>query len=153
MDETHKIYIDRLRRGASETIDLEFEPSFMNVQDKELVFDKPIHLEGEAYLAENDLIIKISIHTEAQMTCSICNKLSPYTVDIKDLTHVIPIDEIKGHIFELPPFIREAILLEVPFVVECSNGKCPERSQIQKFLADPKKKKETDEGYRPFKDL
>lgn len=152
MEETHKIYIDRLRKGLSEQIELDLEPSFMKVQEKELKFDKPIHIEGEAYLAENDLIIKISITTEAKMMCSICNKLSPYTIDIKDLTHVVPIDEIKGHIFELPPFIREAILLEVPFVVECSNGKCPERSQIQKFLADPKKK-QTDEGYRPFKDL
>lgn len=152
MEETHKIYIDRLRKGLSEQIELDLEPSFMKVQEKELIFDKPIHIEGEAYLAENDLIIKISITTVAKMTCSICNKLSPYTIDIKDLTHVVPIDEIKGHIFELPPFIREAILLEVPFVVECSNGKCPERSQIQKFLADPKKK-QTDEGYRPFKDL
>lgn len=152
MEETHKIYIDRLRKGASERIHLDLDPSFMNVQEKELVFDKPIHLDGEAYLAENELIIKISIRTEAQMTCSICNKLSPYAIEIKDLTHVVPIDEIKGHIFELPPFLREAILLEVPFVVECSNGKCPERSQIQKFLADPKKK-QADEGYRPFKDL
>lgn len=152
MEETHKIYIDRLRKGASEQIDLSLNPSFMKVQEKDLVFDKPIHLEGEAYLAEDELIIKISINTEAQLICSICNKLSPYTIDIKDLTHVIPIDEIKGHIFELPPFIREAILLEVPFVVECSNGKCPERSQIQKFLADPEKKL-TDEGFRPFKDL
>jgi len=152
MEETHKIYIDRLRKGASEQLDLSLSPSFMNVEEKDLLFDKPIEIKGEAYLAESDLIFKISINTEAKMTCSICNKLSPYQIEIKDLTHVVPIEEIKGHVFELPPFIREAILLEVPFVVECSNGKCPERSQIQKFLADPKKK-QTEEGYRPFKDL
>lgn len=152
MDELSKIYIDRLRKGASETIDLSLEPGFMSVNEKDLVFDEPIKLNGEAYLAEDDLVIKISIHTTAKITCSICNKLSPYPVAIEDLTHIVPVEEIKGHIFNLPPFIREAILLEVPFVVECSNGKCPERSQIQKFLADPNKK-ETEEGYRPFKDL
>lgn len=152
MEETHKIYIDRLKKGAVEHIKLELDPSFMMVQEKELKFETPIYIEGEAYLAENDLVIKISISTIAKIICSICNKLSPYPIEIKDLTHIVSLDEIKGHIFDLPPFIREAILLEVPFVVECSNGKCPERSQIQKFLADPKKK-QTDEGYRPFKDL
>lgn len=152
MEDRFKIYIDRLKKGHTEDIQESFDPSFLEVAEKDLKFIKPVKVDGHVYIAENDLVINISIDTEATLPCSVCNQETQVPISIKELIHLEPLDEIKGQIYDLRSIIREAVLLEVPFVVECSNGKCPERANIQKFLADPTKR-EKDEGYKPFKDL
>ncbi len=152
MEDKFKIFIDRLKKGQTEDIKESFDPSILDVSEMGLKFLKPVLIEGHAYIAENDLVINISIDTEATLPCSICNNPTQVPIHLDELIHLEPLNQIKGQIFDLRPIIREAILLEVPFVVECSDGKCPERANIQKFLADPKKR-EKDEGYKPFKDL
>jgi uncharacterized metal-binding protein YceD (DUF177 family) len=145
------ILVDRLKKGQSESIDETVSPEFL-VEEKDLKFTSPIVIKGDAYLAEDELVLQLNIETTAQARCSVCNQMKPLDIQVKNLTHLQPLDELKGQKFDFTDVVREAILLEVPFVVECSEGHCPERQNIEKFLADPKKE-DNEEGYRPFKDL
>lgn len=146
------IYIDRLRHGETEKIFIKTKPDFLDINEKELRFCQPVEISGEAYLANTDLVLHLAIHTVAELPCSICNETTSYPVEIKNFYFTKPLDEISSHIFDFSVEVREAILLEVPFVVECCGGKCPSRKEIAEYLAPPIKKSE-DDGWQPFKDL
>lgn len=146
-----KIYIDRLHSGDSEQIQIETSPSFIDVVEPELKFLDPVVIEGEAYLAEQDLILNLQISTLCRLPCSICNKEAVHEIAIPKFYFMKSLAEIPSHIFNFSEDVREAILLEVPYVVECSGGRCPERKEVEEFLAPPKDSE--DDGWQPFKDL
>lgn len=146
-----KIFTDRLRDGEVEQIEIVSDPKFMDVTEKELRFIDPVEVSGEAYQADSDLILNLEIKTIARLPCSICNKETPYQLEIPKFYLTKPLVEIPSHIFNFSSEVREAILLEVPFVVECNGGSCPSREEIEEFLAPPKDSE--DDGWQPFKDL
>ncbi|MCB1113436.1 MAG: hypothetical protein KDK62_01635 [Chlamydiia bacterium] len=145
-----KIFIDRLKNGVTENIAFLEDPSFLDVHERELGFFEPIQVMGEAYLIQKELVIKLTLKTKAELPCSICNKKTSFQIDVDNFYLTKPLDEIPTHIFDYSEEAREAILLEVPFVVECSQGICPERKEIEPYLAPPTSE---EEGWRPFKDL
>lgn len=145
-----KIYIDRLRHGEVEKIALTLSPEFLDIQETELQFKSPVEIRGEVYLAEGELILHFHIITEARLPCAICNESTAVPVDIKKFYFTKPVTEITSHIFDFSKEVREAILLEVPFIVECCEGKCPSRKELAEYLAPPLN---DEEGWQPFKDL
>lgn len=151
MNEPFQIFIDRLHDGVVEAISFEATPDFLSVTEKELKFLDPVEISGEAYLAESELVFRLSVSTMAQMPCSICNQETKYPIQIDNLYYTKPLSEISGHTFDFSEGVREAVLLEVPFVVECNGGNCPERKNIEKFLAPPEHQDE--DRWQPFKDL
>ena len=154
MNKEFKIYIDRLRDGETEKISLSVDPSFMGVEERELSFGEPVMIEGETYLAENELVLNLSVKAVARLPCSICNQIVAYPIGVEKFYFTQPLAEIPAHIFDFSDLVREAVLLEVPFVVECNGGNCPSRKEIAKFLAPPHKSgDENSDGWQPFKDL
>lgn len=149
MDDTFKIYVDQLRKGHERTFHEQLPAEFMDVHEKELSFEKPIQLDGSAYLAENELILHWDIKAEASIACRICNEKVPVSIHIEDFYHSEDLDEIKGAVFNYKDILRETILLETPLFAECE-GACPKRGALKKYL---KEEEEEDEGYRPFADL
>lgn len=153
MDDQFKIYVEQLRDGHEETIHEQLVPDFLEIDEPDLIFDKPVALEGAAYLAERELIIHWNIATEALVPCSICNEWVKAPILIPNFYHAVPLDEIKTGIYNFKELLRETILLEVPKFMECE-GECPKRKEINKYMKEvSNKSNDEEEGYQPFADL
>lgn len=152
MDDVFKIYIEQLREGHEEKIQEKLDPSFLDIHEADLSFDKPVELEGVAYLAEHELVLHWNIRTEALVVCSICNELVRVPINVQNFYYSEPIKEIKTGIYNYKDLLRETILLEVPSFTECQGGNCPKRIEYQKYLKDSNQSSE-EEGYHPFADL
>ncbi len=119
MDERFRIYVDQLHDGREKAIDELIEPAFLHIHESDLVFKKDVTVRGEAYLASNDLVLHLDIHTEALIPCSICNELVPIDIEVKNFYFSQPLSEIKSAIFSFEELLRENILIEVPLFTEC----------------------------------
>lgn len=145
------IYIDRLRGDEVEKLVGPFDPSFLDVGDPELEFPYPVKVEGEAYLSEEHLVLRLTASVCAKMPCSVCNEMVETVVEVENHYHTELLSEIKGAIFDFSEPLREALLIEVPHYVECREGDCPQREIITPFLrSKPTPKEDT---YFPFSDL
>jgi uncharacterized metal-binding protein YceD (DUF177 family) len=132
--ENLKIYIDRLKNGQTQKIEESLSPEFLEIDEEDLVFDDPIILHGEAYIANEDLVIQLNIDTFVYLPCSICNDAVHTPITIKNIYLTRLLSEIPSAIFDLTEEIRESILLQTPLFAECNQGRCPERENIRKFL-------------------
>ncbi len=150
--ESLKIYIDRLKGGQTLKIDEAFSPDFLDIDEEDLLFEDTVCLKGEAYLADEHLIIHLHVETQAYLPCNICNDPVHIPIVIKNAYLSEPLEEIKGAIFDMTSEIRESILLQTPLFTECHHGKCPERENLKKFLKRPQKESRNDIQY-PFANL
>ncbi len=148
-----KIYIDRLSQGKVHKIKDVFPSDFIGINESELKFEKPVGITGEAYIAEGEgeLVLHLSVKTEALVPCSICNEMSPVEIVLDNLYEVIPLEDIKGAIFDFSQVVREEIILKLPTAHECSGGKCPKRKEYTKYFKT--EASDIEEGYHPFADL
>ncbi len=142
------IYVDRLKDGQVEAVDETLPPTFLEIDEEDLVFAKEVRIHGEAYLAEDHLVINLKVETFASMPCQICNKSTEFLLQVKDFTHTEELKEIKSALYDCGQLLREAILLQVPLFIECQKNSCPERKNVNKFLHKP-----SDSVYFPFADL
>lgn len=154
-DDRFKIFVEQLRQGNTEEIEEVFSPDFLEIKEKELSFLQPITVRGQVYLADDTLVLHLDIHAVAVMPCAICNQPANVEIAIQGFYHAVPLIEIKGAVYDFREILREAILLEVPLLTECHQGKCPQRQSLEKYF---KKEgvpgiKDQEEGYRPFADL
>jgi uncharacterized metal-binding protein YceD (DUF177 family) len=150
MEEQFKVYVERLRHGKMEEFDFSIAPDFLEIKEEELVFKDPVSVNGEAYLAENELVINVHVKTNFWMNCQICNEPTQNEIEA-DVYNVLPPEEFTTGIYDMAPLIREELLLMLPQFVECHDGQCPSRKDFAPFLK--KEEEEEDEGYQPFKDL
>ena len=143
------LYIDRLKGGKSEEIEGDFNPQELDLIDDSVRFKSSIHLQGEGYVADEELLFHFSAETEVELPCLICNEPVKYPINIKGIYKAFPIDEIKGGVCDIVPAIREEILVSLPSFVECCEGACPSRKELKQYL------KAEGEGdvYHPFSGL
>ncbi len=155
MDERFKIYVEQLRDGHVEKLAETFEPAILEVQDADLSFTEPVEVRGEAYLADDMLVMHVDAHTYGNIPCRICNESVKVKVEFEGFYHAVPLDEVKGGIYNYHTVLRETLLLEVPPLAECHQGKCPQRKTMQKYFKKENAagEKEVEDGYRPFADL
>lgn len=133
MDDTLRIYVDRLKDGHKLKISEQIGPSLIGVCEGDLTFKDSLALEGEVYLVENELVLHLDVSTRCFLPCSVCNEAVMREIKIVGAYQPIEIAEIKGAIFDMSDLIREMVLLEVPGFVECQ-GACPKRKEVEKFL-------------------
>jgi uncharacterized metal-binding protein YceD (DUF177 family) len=129
-----RIYTDRLKEGATQKIEEQLDPSFLEVQEEALSFEKPVTLSGSAYLASDHLVTEIRMETSASIPCIVCNEKIEIPLKITGFRFTVPLSAIKSGIYDYTEEVREALLLEVPRFIECSGGQCPERENINKYL-------------------
>lgn len=151
MSEPFKIYIDRLRGGNAETIDTLLDPSFLDVHEKDLSFSSPVQLKADTYLTDEHLIIHLKASTKAIRPCAICNQPTPTDLVVEDFYHTELIQDIPSAIFDFREVLREALLIELPLIVECNGGKCPERETLRPFMRSKERKENP--TYFPFTDI
>jgi uncharacterized metal-binding protein YceD (DUF177 family) len=152
MDDAFKIYIEQLREGHTEKLEETFHPDFLDVHAKDLDYQDPVFVTGEAYIAENELILHWNISTKAILPCIICTEPVKIDVKMQGYYHTVPLAEIKGGIFNFKDTLREIIILETPTFAECE-GQCPRRKDVSKYLKKESPQGKDDEGYHPFSDL
>ncbi|MCE5319140.1 MAG: DUF177 domain-containing protein [Parachlamydia sp.] len=153
MDDAFKIYVEQLRDGHVEKLEESFSSEFLDIHEKELSFKGPVAFQGEAYLANDDLVMRFSASCHCQLPCVICNKPVQQELKVENHYHNAPLAEVKSGIYHFREILREIILLEVPQFAECEGG-CPERKEIAQYLKEPSSKdEEEEEGYQPFADL
>ena len=133
MSESFTIWVDRLVEGRVEKIAGSFDSKFLGVEEKELQFPLPVSVDGDAYLAEDHLVIRLKAKTRAKMPCAICNTMIDVELKV-NFYHTEPIKEIKGAQFDWSEPLRETLLLELPRSTEC-DGKCPGRVSIAPYLS------------------
>ncbi len=153
MEDHFKVYIEQLRDGREESISEQFDPSFLEIDEPSLSFKKPVELEGLAYLADQELVFRWDIKTEAIIPCSICNEPVFIAIDLHHFYHSEPLKEIKSGVYNFKELLRETILLEIPSFAECCDGNCSKRKDYQKYFKPSPDSSDHQEGYRPFANL
>lgn len=149
-----KIYVEQLRGGKVQELSEALSPAFLGVQEAELSFEDPVVIEGEAYMAQDDLVVQVDIETKALLPCRVCNEHFKYDIVVDKLMHIEPITGLKRGYFDISEVLREAILLEIPPIAECHEGHCPARKDMETYLKDPAEENEPqEEGYHPFEGL
>lgn len=151
MSESFRILIDRLKGGLTQKIGEAVNPSFLGPDEPELRFKEKVDIKGEAYLTDDHLIIHLKAKTRVFMPCAVCNEMIDKELKIDNFYLTQPIEEIRGACFDFSEPLREALLIELPKVVECNNGNCPERSTIAPYLRPENRQEKT--TYFPFEDL
>lgn len=146
MPDEFKIYIDRLKGGSTHQINTSFHPSFLEIDEKELQFRKPVTIQGEAYLTDDHLVIHLSAATIAEMPCAICNHTTQFPLAVHQFYHTEPLSEISSSVYDFSQVVREALLIELPRTIEC-NGNCPERESLTPYL---RKETRSDKDHFPF---
>lgn len=151
MKESFQVWIDRLKGGQTQKINEFFDPGFLDLREEELTLNAPVIVSGEAYLSDNELILRLKASTKVMMPCAICNQMILVELSVTDFYHAEPLDEIPSAIFDFQPHLREALLIELPRYVECGEGKCPDRKTIAPYMRSGKKAEEN--TYFPFSNL
>jgi uncharacterized metal-binding protein YceD (DUF177 family) len=155
MDDAFKIYVEQLRDGHIEKIDEVFPSDILGVHEKDLDYEDDVLVKGDAYLAEENLILNLSISTFAILPCTICNEPVRVKVEVNRLYHAIPLEEIKGGVYSFKELVREAVILESPVFAECE-GKCPRRQELARYFrkkVPPSEGPSDHDGYQPFANL
>ncbi len=142
MKDSFVIYLDRLSEEREEPIDLTVDSDVLNVHENELDFTGDVSVEGKAYLANEHLVIDLSIGATASLPCKICNEMRDYPIDITHTLITRDLSEMKGHTYDFGVDVREAIIIEIPTIFECNSGECPERVEMEKYIVN----KETENG-------
>jgi hypothetical protein len=151
-----EIYVDRLKEGRVEKIQQRLEPEFLQIDDPDLAFKEPVEIEGEVYIAQTDLVLRLQLKSSCRMPCSICNENITVPLFVPSGYHAISLDEVKGAIYDAGELIRQALLLEIPSFTECQGGRCPQREQVDAFLhkqESPLGEKIREAGRFPFAHL
>lgn len=128
-----ELYIDRLRSSEYKDFSLEAGPHIMESSDNEASFEKDLLISGAATLANDHLVLNISIETEVINYCKICNDPISHPLLIEEKHMAFSLKKMKSGVFSLKDTIRELVFLNLPRFSECE-GKCPERTVIDKYL-------------------
>lgn len=147
-----QIPLGPLQTGQTAQLDIVVPAAdFLDIEDENLAFSGDVAVSGEAYLAEEELVLHIGISAVSLVKCLICDRYIETPIEMKNLYHAVSLKEIKGAFFDMKDLVRENLLLEAPEFAECNGGQCPDREEIKNYMHDPEKGE--NEGFSPFSDL
>lgn len=150
-----RIYIDRLKGGATDTIVESLDPKFLDISEQdEIQFEEAVSISGSAYIVNEFLVISLTVEAHVKIPCSFCNTQFSMPIHITNFLHEEPLENIKQGIFDYGEVLREAILLEIPFYPLCGKTECLNRKEIEKYLrAKTEEDEDEQERYHPFENL
>jgi len=132
MEETLTIALGQLITGGQINFDEQLAPTIFDVDEAELAFEQAVHLTGEAYVVDGNLVVSFSSDATAKMVCAVCNEWCDVPLRSKGC-HTVELADIKGDNWDIAQFVAQELLLEVPTYAECQ-GSCPHRDDIEKYL-------------------
>jgi uncharacterized protein len=97
----------------------ELEPRFLLGESRDQVkFNRPVKVDVEAQMTENDIVVTGTVTTQASYTCARC--LTDFEAPIKgNFQEAFPLDLEKIDLTEL---IRESVWVDVPLRGLCKEG-------------------------------
>lgn len=150
-DHPLRFFLDRIRAQGREVLDTSVSPDFMDIHEAGLSFPDPIKIEGEVYLAGEEVVMALRAETVICMPCAICNEEVRLPLQ-NAWTSIEPADSFRHGVIDLRETVRENLLIEVPLIAECE-GNCPRRKEIAPYLRQKQEGQKEETGYRPFADL
>ena len=157
MEQELKIFIERLEPQTEYPLSHSLAPSFLQIEEKELIVTAPVDVKGKVFLTDHTLIFHLSCKTAIHMPCSICNKMQVFFLNSTETIHSFDLEELRESTFDYSFLVREDLLLQIPQFAECNEGKCSEReslsSYIKKSPSPIKKGSSKQSSYFPFADL
>jgi uncharacterized metal-binding protein YceD (DUF177 family) len=149
MQKDLRVELALLQEDHVQKIQGSFDPSCLEVREPDLSFLDPIEVNGEVSLSDGHVVVHLNASTKAHMPCAICNEMTPCVVRTVDFRYAEPLEAIAGPHLDVNLLLREALLLELPKILECNQGKCPERAAIAAYLASSDKKEPPSHNF-PF---
>lgn len=128
------ITLDHLRSGKIQKFNDHIDQDFLEISNEDISFCSKLNIVGQAYLADNFLIMNLSLKIDCLIPCKICNIGQKHTINISNFYHSTSLDEIDNQVFNPLDVIKEVILAEAPNLCECNDNNCPERKHIKKYL-------------------
>jgi len=148
-ENTFIIQVDQLKNGEQKKISERLSPSFLELSpEDEIRNSEPVLVDGLVYLTDEYLILDLNIQANLILVCGYCNESFNFPVKRTHFMHEEAIENIPKGIFDIGDFVRQTILLEVPFYQLCGGKECHNRKRMEKFLSQKK-----EEQFHPFKDL
>lgn len=146
------IYVDYLKGGVAHSFTEEASPNFLDLQEKDCQAKFPVRVQGKAYLADGEVVVHLDVATQITMRCSICNEEVDVPINLSKVYLTATAEQLNHAVFDMKEPLREEILLALPNFVECHEGACPHRGEIDKFLKKGGGPEEHGRQ-RPFADL
>lgn len=135
IDEQHEVIVDE-----------QLDPCFFDLsKDDELQAKHPVILEGKIYRASEWLIIEASARTRFTTSCPMCNEPFDIPIELPEWRHQQLLSEISGQTWDVTEALREALLIEVPFFVQCGGSTCRNIQEIEPFI-----RPDSPHGFQPF---
>ncbi len=145
MENELKINLDRLTEGVPSEVEAALSPEVMEPHEADLQFLKPIVVKGECYLTRGALMVSLTCKASISLPCRVCNRPVEIALLAKEEHDAQEFEARQRAEFDLLPFVRELVFLEVPQFVECAGG-CSEREALDPYL-------HKNDEHRPFADL
>jgi uncharacterized metal-binding protein YceD (DUF177 family) len=149
-EDCFKIYVEQLKGGNTTEIDEKLGSDFLEIKEKDLEFRSPVTVQGQAYVAGDELLFHLKLHTMAVMPCVICNVPVDVPITIDSFYEAIPLSDVPHGIFNMREMLREAILLETPSFAECHGGRCHQRAEEDHYFKKDSKSSSKAESPSPF---
>lgn len=146
------IYVDRLKQGVTYSFEEVCPSDFLELKEEDCHAEKPLNIKGKAYLAEGEVVVHLDVAAQITMRCSICNEEVEVPINLSGIYLTATADELPHASFDMRESLREEIILAIPHFVECHDGACPSRPEVDKYL----KKGDANEDHgthRPFAGL
>ncbi len=145
------LFVKRLRDESVETISERIAPEKFDISDNEILLKEPVIVNGEAYITDDFLLITLSISAALEIVCSFCNKKFNFNTNVEAYTIDIPVEDVRGDVLDLLPYIRELLLVEIPLYPQCGGAVCKNRKEMENFFK--KECKEEPKTFKPFENL
>ena len=137
---------ERLKRGEVAHFDETLEPrDIWTAEEGDPRLPSPIGIKGKVYCSGEFVVGELSVETIAWLVCSICEEDFAYGLS-GQVTLAEPLPDHSG-IFDLAPIVAGLLLTDLPEYAECSDGKCPKRKEVEKFMG------KGHNGWNPFDDF
>ncbi len=144
------IFTERLCPGRPEKNDLTLPPEFLGLGEEDIRFSSPLTLQGEMCRMDDLILITLAAQMTIEMPCSICNTLTTLPLQNKNILLSIPLSDVPAGSFNYTDLLREEVIMSLPQFIECHEGACPKRKEVQSFLKSAEKQAPT---YFPFAEL
>ncbi|WP_100011061.1 YceD family protein [Lentibacillus sediminis] len=158
-----KFALGQLRKDAYQTpfsFEDEVDVSELESMNNDIRKIKPVNVSGECYIQGEEIIFSLRIKGEMILPCARTLVDVPYSFDIRadEVFSTSPyygeedaekeIHPVDGEVLDLLPYIKENILLEVPFRVFADNvndpDAAPEKGQGWELLSEEDKRPQAD---------
>ena len=139
--------------GEAASFEERLDPKFLDLkEDDELTAPSEVCVRGTACRSGEWVIVEGSVETKMGLPCALCNEPTVFPVGPFVWKTELPASDVKGGEIDLTEALREAVLLEVPYVVKCGGKECRNERLFRQYLA-PEATEENEERHQPFRTL